>query len=855
MAAPADTDTSLASLGLTPEVWVRLSPLLDAALEVPVDRRAAWMAGLGPEHADLLPRLQPLLLQQAPPLLTLPALEDAADDHWQSGDRVGPYLLEVPLGEGGMGTVWRARREDGLLQRPVALKLPRLEGRTRRGLAERLARERDLLATLAHPHIAHLLDAGLTVEGQPYLALEWVDGERIDQWCARHALDVTGRVRLFLQVAHAVAHAHARLIVHRDLKPSNVLVDATGQVKLLDFGIAKLLEPGRATDSTLTREHARPMTPDYASPEQLVGDAVDTRSDIYAIGVMLYELLSGQRPYRIAGMGPHALAQAVLQQEPVPPSHAAGSAAWRRLLRGDLDTIVLKALKKAPEQRYATVEALAEDLQRHLDGRPVLARPDSLGYVLRRLVGRHRVAVAALAAAVVAVLVGAGAATWQAQRARLEQQRADEVKDFVARLLRDASPFRPAATSWRVLRMVSRGLNDSAAESARDAAGVTALTVLRQAAAQLDRGSFSDGAVRAELQRVVGEGLLSFGAWAESGRRLSGALTDARASLGDTHPQTLRLRLALVQHGRVSGRMREAGDELAAVLSLLRARRDTLAEPLAQALQLQALLLLDAIQAGRGGNLVELQQAAALVDEAGDVVARLPPSHLEQVSHALLRSLVQRLAGRADEARRHARRALAALPDPASGPAPGALAALRVEALHLSARAETELGDHTAALQALTQAAQEVRPLMGADRLPLALLLHAGQAVALDLRDLATAGMLADQLAELVAGAGRSQAFVMALTDSARGALLLARAQPSAALPALESSLAHLVDALGPQHELAVKTQVHRLRALARLDLIDRGRQAVLGWPDPAGDAPERQRLRLTLQQAAEPFR
>ena len=421
---------------LPPPQWALLRRLLDEALDLPSTDRAAWIDALPAEHAALAPRLRALLSHadaQAGPLLhTLPKVEtgDFAPrplDAERSGELVGPYRLLRQIGEGGMASVWLAERVDWPEQRRVALKLPHGAWR-RAGLVERFARERAILAALEHPHIARLYDAGVTAAGQPYLALEYVDGERIDHWCDAHAPSVPERLPLFLQVCAAVAHAHARLIVHRDIKPSNVLVDAAGQVRLLDFGIAKLLQGDSAAETALTRESGRALTPEYAAPEQIHGEPVGTATDTYSMGVLLYELLVGRHPYLSEHASLAARAQAALAADPVRPSEATTDPARRRALRGDLDTIVLKALKKRPQERYASADALAADLHRYLAHEPVLAQPDSRAYRLRKLLRRHRVAVSGGAAAVVALLAGAGLALWQAYEARLQRDAALHAK-------------------------------------------------------------------------------------------------------------------------------------------------------------------------------------------------------------------------------------------------------------------------------------------------------------------------------------------------------------------------------------------------------------------------------------------
>jgi eukaryotic-like serine/threonine-protein kinase len=394
-----------------------LSRLLDEALDLHPNDRESWLAALGHEYEPMKPRLRRLLdelptLDESSPLNTLPrfvldeaaeADEDDDDDRPPRGEAlapgavVGPYQLLRPLAEGGMGTVWLATRVDGLLKRPVALKLP--HGAWRRAeLAARMARERDILASLTHPHIARLYDAGVTADGRPYLAIEHVEGRPIDEYCRAAALDVGARVGLVRQVAQAVAHAHAALVVHRDLKPANILVTADGQVQLLDFGVAKLLDEAGA-DPTATLAGGPAFTPAYAAPEQVAGAPIGIGADIYAIGVILFELLTGARPYQNDEDSWRQLAAAIVEARVPVPSTTVTDPRLRKALRGDLDTIVLKAMRQRPEERYATADALADDLERYLDGRPVRARPDNTMYLVAKFVRRHRALVGASVAA------------------------------------------------------------------------------------------------------------------------------------------------------------------------------------------------------------------------------------------------------------------------------------------------------------------------------------------------------------------------------------------------------------------------------------------------------------------------
>jgi eukaryotic-like serine/threonine-protein kinase len=423
----------------TPERdWRALSRLLDTALSLPAAERAAWLERLDGEHEPLKGLLQELLaredlaesggfLASLPKLDSQPRLSaNPGPNHpaAQPGQLLGAYRLERMLGTGGMGSVWLAERSDGLIKRKVALKLPHFAGETA-GLAERMNRERNILATLQHPNIARLYDAGVASDGRPYLALEFVEGDPIDRYCAVHGLGRRACISLFIQVARAVAYAHAHLVIHRDLKPSNILVDNEGVVHLLDFGIATLLDPrdgaGERPDSGLTRQLGVALTPQYASPEQIRGEPVSTASDVYSLGLVLYELLAGRRPYQLEGADQLALSRAIEAVQIALPSSLAQDRAARRALQGDLDTIVLKSLRKAPAERYATVGELADDLERYLQGEPVRARPAGAWYRAGKFVSRNKVAVAGAAGIVGALVLGLAIVSWEAHRIALER--------------------------------------------------------------------------------------------------------------------------------------------------------------------------------------------------------------------------------------------------------------------------------------------------------------------------------------------------------------------------------------------------------------------------------------------------
>src|SRR5690606_32996928 len=388
---------------------------------------------------------------------------------------IGPYKLERLLGEGGMGQVWLASRADGLYQRRVALKLLR-PGLADPNLRLRFTRERQILARLGHPHIARLLDAGISADNQPYLALDYVEGEPITDWCKARALDVHACVRLVLQVCEAASHAHANLIVHRDLKPSNILVTPLDEVRLLDFGIAKLLDGGeQAPDNT--RTGLRAFTLHYAAPEQIRGEPVTTMTDVYSLGVVLYELLSGAKPYVLKRQTDAEWEEAILGADPPKPSSMllrntdAGNdpAALRRRARqlaGDLDNIVLKALAKRAEQRYPSVEAMALDLQRYLDGKPVHARPQSLAYRLRKYAGRHRWALASATLVAATFAAALGIVMWQSHQFVREGARAQAMKNFVVGLFENAGST-PEGVPLDVRQLLEAGVERGDRELAR----------------------------------------------------------------------------------------------------------------------------------------------------------------------------------------------------------------------------------------------------------------------------------------------------------------------------------------------------------------------------------------------------
>ena len=451
---------------MEPERETRIETLLRAARQRPSRELAAFLeTACGGDTA---------LRREVEARLTLGDLEPRPHDI-PPGGRVGPYRVVRVIGRGGMGTVYLAERADEPFEKQVALKVVG-GGQDSEQVLRLFRQERPILANLDHPNIARLLDGGATEDGLPYVVMEYVEGRAIDEHCTQHGLSVAERVRLFRTVCGAVQYAHQNLVVHRDLKPTSILVTAAGVPRLLDFGIAKVLSPQPAITQTLTRGWA--LTPYYASPEQFRGETLTTATDVYSLGVVLHELLTGGRPYDFGGGLPLEVARVVTEQEPARPSDIGRP----RELRGDLDSIVLRALRKEPARRYASVEQLSEDLRRHLAGLPVIAHPYTLPYRARKFAGRHRVEVAATVLVTLSLLGGIVATTRQARVARAQKARAERRFDDVRSLARsllfeihDEIQDLPGATQVRA-RLVTRGLEylDVLAQEASDDASLQA---------------------------------------------------------------------------------------------------------------------------------------------------------------------------------------------------------------------------------------------------------------------------------------------------------------------------------------------------------------------------------------------
>jgi len=464
--------------------WLKLSAHLDRALDLSPLERDAFLDELRatePETAADLARLLGEHRQlRAEGFLDSSPLKER--DTSLAGVVIGSYTLISRIGDGGTGSVWLGRRSDGRYEGQVAIKLlnAALVGR---GGEERFRREGIILARLGHPHIASLIDAGVSNTGQPYLVLELVNGMHIDVFCDERRLSIERRIRLCLDVLSAVAHAHANLIVHRDIKPSNVLVNQAGAVKLLDFSIAKLMEDNGV--SLLTQDSGSALTPKYASPEQVTGDPITTRTDVYSLGVLLYELLSGQHPYGGTIKSSADFTRAIVHQDPLPLSTAYARASIEsrslvaaqrsttpdrlgRVLGLELETILHKALKKSPAERYGSVSELADDLRRYLDEKPIAARPDTVRYRAAKFMRRHRHGLAATSAIVFAIVLIVTFYTMQLtaerDRARLQAEKASRVSELLSSVLTSADPYRdPDSSSGGAATPSARALLDTLA--------------------------------------------------------------------------------------------------------------------------------------------------------------------------------------------------------------------------------------------------------------------------------------------------------------------------------------------------------------------------------------------------------
>jgi len=432
-----------------------LKSLFAEAIELNNEQRSAFLSSLHTSEPELAAELSSLLTSHESTGDFFEPLSLAfqnTDEH--IGEHIGPYRIVREVAQGGMGEVYEAVRDDGVFKKRVAVKLVRY-GLTRGELLRRFELERQTLAKLEHPNIARLLDGGTSSDNVPYLVMEFVEGRRIDEYCDTCRLSIRERLELFRTVCAAVQYAHQNLIVHRDIKPGNILVTSDGVPKLLDFGVAKLLSAEQSTDAELTRTGSAIFTPEYASPEQVKGENVTTLSDVYSLGVLLYKLLTGQKPYEFKSSIPFEISKTIIDTEPTKPSakeiviHARGESAEtiRRTLNGDLDAIILTALRKEPKLRYQSVRELSEDIRRHLERLPVSARKGAAIYRVSRFVQRHRAGAIAFVIVNLAIIAGITGIVWQGEqakrerdRAKLEAAKAEEINEFLQKMLSSVDP-------------------------------------------------------------------------------------------------------------------------------------------------------------------------------------------------------------------------------------------------------------------------------------------------------------------------------------------------------------------------------------------------------------------------------
>jgi serine/threonine-protein kinase len=616
--------------------WQRVRTLFAEALELPEAERDGWIAAQCGDDAETLAELRSLLAAQSAPrsgflsrgehmFSPLFAAQSQAPTAPGPGSRIGPYQLLREIGAGGMGRVFLAERADGQVNRQVALKLIRGEF-SHPELQRRFLRERDTLARLAHPNVATLHDGGVADDGAPYFTMELVEGEPIDQWCDARHRDVRARVGLVLKICDAVQYAHRNLVVHRDIKPSNILVTASGEPKLLDFGIAKPLAADAASGEQ-TGTNVQPMTREYAAPEQVLGEPVTIATDEYSLGVLLYELLSGHRPYRRASLGEIGWSKAIVEEPPEPLDRAVERAArgkevsdaprlaaargtsveaLKRLLRGDLERIVQRALAKAPEARYSTVGAMADDLRAYLDGRALSG--GTRRYRLRKFVRRHWLPLAAGAAAVLATIGGAAGIAWEARQrehaaesALREAKTSASVKDFLIGLFEAVDPQQ------------AKGRN------------ITARELLDRGKKNIDAKPPDDAIVKAEMQAVLGRIDFRLGLFTEASELQRQAAT--AFGTDGTHPlQLLQAELDRSETLVEALDFKTATTTLAAADAHLRALPDAPARERTRLLTLQSRL---AVQQRKFADAKRSADAAVALARSAHVDDRL-------LTHALL---------------------------------------------------------------------------------------------------------------------------------------------------------------------------------------------------------------------------
>jgi tetratricopeptide (TPR) repeat protein/tRNA A-37 threonylcarbamoyl transferase component Bud32 len=567
--------------------WSELSALFDECSELPAPERSARIAAVRADNPGLAVRLEAMLAAdtdgEGPLERSLddlaPTLHDSllgADWETRAGQLMGRYRLIAPIGSGGMGEVWRAERADGEYRQDVALKLLK-RGIDTQAILRRFLQERAILARLVHPNIVRLLDGGMSDDGRPYYVMEHVAGATVTRHAQMAALGVRERVELVIAIAQAVSYAHAQLVVHRDLKPSNILIDADGAPHLLDFGIAKLLED--SGEQTMTGTGMRVMSPAYAAPEQILGEAVGTATDVYALGAILFELLTGELPHRRTSRDPSVLAVDLTTDSERPSCALARSSGAvptygdidrkrvRRQVAGDLDLIVDKALRRDPLRRYPTMAAFADDLRRWLDGRAIVARPDNVRYRLGRFVARNRIAVGAAALVLAALIGGLGAALWQARIAR----HAAHIASIAEEKARQQAAIATAVSDFLTRDLIQ------AANPYGGKLAIPLTEALIQAGERIDRRFEGSARLAGVVHRELAESLRLAGAYDSAATHAERAMTALRGVVTDDDPELQKARLTLARVLQKLDRFPEARIHYEQGLKALEASPDPMA--------------------------------------------------------------------------------------------------------------------------------------------------------------------------------------------------------------------------------------------------------------------------------------
>src|SRR5215831_4959788 len=512
--------------------WQQIEEILASVLELPEDQRLARIEQFCAGNSSLRNEVLSLLAahNHAGSFLEMKTQisSDSAQDLSLISKQLGPYRLLERIGHGGMGTVYRAERADGQFQKQVAVKVVPAAVHSQE-LLRRFTSEQQILASLEHPNIARLLDAGVSPEGLPYLVMEYVEGVPITDYCCDRRLSLQERLRLFQTVCSTVHYAHQHLIVHRDIKPANILVTGEGIPKLLDFGIAKLLAPLKNAGAGSTQSIFNPMTPDYASPEQARGEPLSTATDVYSLGVILYELLANQRPYSVADKSSTEAVRMICELEPEKPSVLARNRMKRDRgaprepgLTSELDAVVAKAMRKDPQQRYGSAQDLAQDISRYLGGLTVLAHRGSLRYSVTKFIGRHKLAATSVLIALMLAVVGVSAIIWQAQVAIRERETAKADNDFLQ------NDLLAQASSW-----------NQAGPGSKPDPDIKVRTALDRAASNIGGKFDKQPLVEASIRETIGNTYSDLGLYPDAQPQLERALALRRRVQGDQHPDML----------------------------------------------------------------------------------------------------------------------------------------------------------------------------------------------------------------------------------------------------------------------------------------------------------------------------